>query len=187
MPQRGASQRRTNYYRKAGYHVHEESGDDGRGSGLSHTSGDPHCRDQGAHQQYHGDPNHRNDPDTPLEYDVPVPGELVDDSSLQIAQQLGCYMAVVAGLYNISHQHMLPLLQVSRHCGFDVAACALPDCQADGKLNLNKFWVAGYSTSSRLRNRVNRNPSWNLPQFPTEKWDLTYLGPGGLARVFELP
>ena len=27
-------------------------------------------------------------------------------------------------------------------------------------------------------------PSWNLPQIPSEKWELTYLGPGGLARVF---
>ena len=30
-------------------------------------------------------------------------------------------------------------------------------------------------------------PSWNLPQFPSEKWELTYLGPGGLASVFCLP
>jgi hypothetical protein len=30
-------------------------------------------------------------------------------------------------------------------------------------------------------------PSWNLPQFPSEKWELTYLGPGGLDSVFYLP
>ena len=27
----------------------------------------------------------------------------------------------------------------------------------------------------------------DLPQFPSEKWELTYLGPGGLASVFCLP
>jgi hypothetical protein len=26
-------------------------------------------------------------------------------------------------------------------------------------------------------------PSWNLPQFSSEKWELTYLGPGGLDSV----
>ena len=29
-----------------------------------------------------------------------------------------------------------------------------------------------YSTSLRIRNRVNRNPSWNLPQFLYYKWGL---------------
>ena len=62
-----AFERRTQYYRKAGYHVYEESEDDGRGSGLLHTSGDLHCRDQGTHQQYYGDPDDRNDSDTLLE------------------------------------------------------------------------------------------------------------------------
>jgi len=30
-------------------------------------------------------------------------------------------------------------------------------------------------------------PSWNLPQFPSKKWKLAYLGPGGLDNVFYLP
>ena len=30
-------------------------------------------------------------------------------------------------------------------------------------------------------------PSWNLPQFLPEKWELSYLGPGGLDSVFYLP
>ena len=30
-------------------------------------------------------------------------------------------------------------------------------------------------------------PSWNLPQFLQEKWELSYLGPGGLDSVFYLP
>ena len=47
--------------------MYEESEDDGRGSGLLHTSGDLHCRDQGTHQQYYGDPDDRNDSDTLLE------------------------------------------------------------------------------------------------------------------------
>ena len=34
---------------------------------------------------------------------------------------------------------------------------------------------------------VKWEPSWNLPQFPSEKWKLTYLGPGGLASVLCLP
>ena len=122
-------------------------------------------RDLETHPPYHCVPDDSNDLDTSLEHCASQSGELVHDSNLQMAQELGDYMAAVASLYHISHHRMPPLLQVSRQCGFDVAACALPDCQADGKLNLNKFWVAGYSTSSRLRNRVNRNPSWNLPQF----------------------
>ena len=61
-----AFEKRTAYYRKAGYYVHDESEEDGRGSGLLHTSGDQHCRDQGTHQQYYGDTDDRNDPDTPL-------------------------------------------------------------------------------------------------------------------------
>ena len=136
-----------NVYRKHGLYVQEDSEvsePDGNGSGMSHTIGDPHRRDLETHPPYHCVPDDSNDLDTSLEHCASQSGELVHDSNLQMAQELGDYMAAVASLYHISHHRMPPLLQVSRQCGFDVAACALPDCQADGKLNLNKFWIAGY-------------------------------------------
>ena len=84
-----------NLYRKAGHSVHlesEESEPGGRGSGTSHTIGEPHRRDLGTHQQYYGDPDHRNGPDTPLEYDVPVQGKLVDDSGRGAGAAAGASM-----------------------------------------------------------------------------------------------
>ena len=47
--------------------------------------------------------------------------------------------------------------------------------------------VGGYSTSPRNVNRVNGNHLGICLSSPSEKWELTYLGPGGLDSVFYLP
>ena len=44
-----------------------------------------------------------------------------------------------------------------------------------------------FATGSRHMTPSKWEPSWNLPQFLPEKWELSYLGPGGLDSVFYLP
>ena len=49
------------------------------------------------------------------------------------------------------------------------------------------FQANMYSTSRRNGNPANGNRSGDLPQFLSEKWKLSYLGPGGLDSVFTYP